>query len=442
MFFGTINIINLQLVIETFIASILFALPVFNRRKYFVAYAIIFGLIGCTIGYFFPALYYVGNIPLTIFYWSFMYIFLMVLSFGYSLICFKMKPLNAVLISVASYLIHHINNMSADTINQAISLYENLNETAYEILKWSICIIVLFIVYFLFFLYYFKQKKENLSLIYDSKQITFFSTVVVSCTIIISSSFRIIYFQNDIKALFLVSCISNLATCIILAFFFFSILRHNKIQHELEIEKRLFDESKKQYELSKENIDSLNIKFHDLKYRVQMLSQNQKIEESDLKDIYQGLDVYESVVKTGNKPLDVVLTEYSLRCENNDIHFTSIADGKALNFMSPYDIYSLFGNAITNAIEAVTKIEDKEKRNISLVMKKKGNILTIELENYYLANTIKSSNGVFKTSKNDNFNHGYGIKSMENIVKKYEGSINIWPDGGIFHLTITFITPM
>lgn len=366
----------------------------------------------------------------------------MVLSFGYSLICFKMKPLNAVLISVASYLIHHINNMSADTINQAISIYGNLNETAYEILKWSICIIVLFIVYFLFFLYYFKEKKENLSLIYDSKQITFFSTVVVSCTIIISSSFRIIYFQNDIKALFLVSCISNLATCIILAFFFFSILRHNKIQHELEIEKRLFDESKKQYELSKENIDSLNIKFHDLKYRVQMLSQNQKIEESDLKDIYQGLDVYESVVKTGNKPLDVVLTEYSLRCENNDIHFTSIADGKALNFMSPYDIYSLFGNAITNAIEAVTKIEDKEKRNISLVMKKKGNILTIELENYYLANTIKSSNGVFKTSKNDDFNHGYGIKSMENIVKKYEGSISIWPDGEIFHLTITFITPM
>lgn len=81
MFFGTINIINLQLVIETFIASILFALPVFNRRKYFVAYAIIFGLIGCTIGYSFPALYYVDNIPLTIFYWSFMYIFLMVLSF-------------------------------------------------------------------------------------------------------------------------------------------------------------------------------------------------------------------------------------------------------------------------------------------------------------------------------------------------------------------------
>ena len=83
-----------------------------------------------------------------------------------------------------------------------------------------------------------------------------------------------------------------------LAFFFFSILRHNKIQHELEIEKRLFDESKKQYELSKENIDSLNIKFHDLKYRVQMLSQNQKIEESDLKDIYQ---VLSTLVRIGPK---------------------------------------------------------------------------------------------------------------------------------------------
>ena len=198
-------------------------------------------------------------------------------------------------------------------------------------------------------------------------------------------------------------------------------------------------ERKEQYELSKENIDSLNIKFHDLKYRVALLtSSNETISKDSLKDIYRDIDVYEALAKTGNKALDIVLTQYALRSENYHIKFTSIADGKALSFMSDYDIYVLFGNAITNAIEATSKLENEEKRLISLIMKRKGNVLYIELENFFKKEDFIMKNGLLQTSKSDKEYHGFGMKSMENIVHKYDGVMSFKIDNDIFHLLITF----
>ncbi len=39
---------------------------------------------------------------------------------------------------------------------------------------------------------------------------------------------------------------------------------------------------------------------------------------------------------------------------DKDIVITCIADGKLLEFISSTDLYSLFGNALDNAIEAVS----------------------------------------------------------------------------------------
>ena len=47
---------------------------------------------------------------------------------------------------------------------------------------------------------------------------------------------------------------------------------------------------------------------------------------------------------------------------------TVIADGSALNFMRPAELYALFGNALDNAIEAARGIEDRSRRSISLVV--------------------------------------------------------------------------
>lgn len=438
MFFGEINNVNAQLVLEIYIASFFLSYPIFDRKKGFIWKYLLLTVIFITLGYFFPT-YWDSNPFLTTFYWTFMYGTLLLFSLPALLLCFKMNFYNAVLVCLSSYLIHHINNIFASIFTDSISMFTNIDGIPFQIIKWSIAFVSILFTYFIFFHFYRLQRKASLQLTFNNKQLVFFAFVVIIFTIIISSGVRVFYYVSDIKTLFLIGLISNFASCLILVILFFFFLKHNHIQQELEIEKRLMKERKEQYELSKENIDSLNIKFHDLKYRVALLtSSNEAISKDSLKDIYRDIDVYEALAKTGNKALDIVLTQYALRSENNHIKFTSIADGKALSFMSDYDIYVLFGNAITNAIEATSKLENEEKRLISLIMKRKGNVLYIELENFFKKEDFIIKNGLLQTSKSDKEYHGFGMKSMENIVHKYDGVMSFKIDNDIFHLLITF----
>lgn len=40
------------------------------------------------------------------------------------------------------------------------------------------------------------------------------------------------------------------------------------------------------------------------------------------------------------------------------------------------------------------------------------------------------------TTKKDSINHGFGLKSIENIVKKYNGDLKICTNNNIFELNI------
>ncbi len=441
MFFGEINFINLQLVLETCLASFLIAYPIFKKRSHFVIKSILSVILFCVLGYFFPSYYNETYWGINVLYWTFMYLSLLLFAMPGLLVCFKMNARNALLVALTSYLLHHINNILASTITSSIQLYTTISDNAFlnKLMIYTINGVILILTYAIFYYYYSEQRRENLKFVYNSNQLVFFGLIVVIFTIVISSVLRIAYYQNDNKVVYLVGLISNFSSCLVAMVFFFVFMRRNKLQEELQIEKQILEQSKKQYEISRENIDSLNIKFHDLKHRVNLLTSNGNVTKEDLKDIYEDIDVYDAVVKTGNKALDTALTRNALRCENNHIKFTSIADGKSLSFMSDVDLYVLFNNAISNAIEATIKLEDEGKRHISLIIKAKGNIISVELENFFDPKTLKMSDGKILTSKEDEDYHGYGLKSMKNIVRKYNGVMKISTESDIFKLTMTFI---
>ena len=74
------------------------------------------------------------------------------------------------------------------------------------------------------------------------------------------------------------------------------------------------------------------------------------------------MQIYSAIVRTGNEISGYHFEQKkSLICENSGIHINCVADGSLLAFMNPVDLYTLFGNALDNAIEAVRKLESKEK---------------------------------------------------------------------------------
>mgnify|MGYP004556511707 CR=1 FL=1 len=156
-------------------------------------------------------------------------------------------------------------------------------------------------------------------------------------------------------------------------------------------------------------------------------------------ELEKGINIYDRAVKTGNETLDTLLTERSLLCERLSITFSCIIDGASLDFLSPGDIYSLFGNAVDNAIDAVNRLDSSDERIISLTVRRRMGMLSILIDNCY-AGTITFSDGLPKTSKPDAAEHGFGMRSIRMIVQKYGGEMTVTADE-LFHLSILLPIP-
>lgn len=233
---------------------------------------------------------------------------------------------------------------------------------------------------------------------------------------------------------FIAETLYAIVSCGLVLGVLFSMTKNDKIQNEMEITKQLLHREKEQYQLSKENIDIINIKCHDLKHQLSLIQDN--MQSQNLAEIESSVRIYESIIETGNNVLDVLLTEKSLYCESNNITITCLVDGKKLDFMDDMDIYSLFGNALTNAIESVKGIEEKQRRCIIVKLKKVNKFISIHFENFYEGNVVLE-NGLPVTSKDKNF-HGFGMKSMRYIADKYNGNMTLIAKNGTFKLDFLF----
>ena len=188
-----------------------------------------------------------------------------------------------------------------------------------------------------------------------------------------------------------------------------------------------------QYCVTKETIDLVNKKYHDLKHQLSLLadSSSEKTKKS-IDEIKKDIKLYETVYKTGNDVLDTILTSKASICLEKEIGLTCIADGSAIRFMNEMDICSFFGNALDNAIESVEKIKDKDKRIINIKVYQQNMFLIVSLENYYEGRLLYENGELQSTKKNRASNHGYGVKSIRSVVEKYGGRIKINTDDNWF----------
>ncbi len=210
----------------------------------------------------------------------------------------------------------------------------------------------------------------------------------------------------------------------------------------LENERHLRRQMEEQYELSRENISIINQKCHDLKHQVSALRliRNPDEREAGLQELERAVLIYDSVVKTGNEVLDTVLTEKSLLCEKEGISWTCMADGRLLGFMQPVDLYTLFGNALDNAIESSQAVSNLEQRTVVVAVRNQHGTAFIQVENYY-TQPIRLQDGTPVTTKKDAENHGYGLKSIRSITARYGGVMDISAEDNIFRLNILIPLP-
>jgi sensor histidine kinase regulating citrate/malate metabolism len=210
---------------------------------------------------------------------------------------------------------------------------------------------------------------------------------------------------------------------------------------EASLMQSMLERQYEQFCLSKETIENINRKYHDLKHSIVAIrAENDPQKRAEYLDgIEQSIKMYEAQNKTGNPVLDVLLTTKSTYCLENKINFTCVVDGLAVAFINVMDVCSLFGNALDNAIESVMALPE-EKRLIKLAVYSQNGFVLIQVANYY-ANTLCYEDGNLVTSKTDKHNHGFGLKSIRQVAEKYGGTLHVTTDNNWFSLSVIVPIP-
>ncbi len=239
----------------------------------------------------------------------------------------------------------------------------------------------------------------------------------------------------QLKGIHCVVCVGVLAMS-------YELLVNRHLREESAVAQNMLEAERRQYELSRANIEAINIKCHDIRHQIRQLDDGHAAVSSDvLEDIAREVNVYDSLIHTGNDALDTILSEKGLICEQEGISFRCIADGTTIGFMAPTDIYALFGNALDNAIEASRDLGEPSDRSISLTVREAAGMASIHVENRFADEVLFGDDGLPLTSKGDTANHGFGTRSMRLVATRYDGTMATRVTGDVFHLNIALPLP-
>lgn len=228
----------------------------------------------------------------------------------------------------------------------------------------------------------------------------------------------------------------SMLCCILVIIMEQYLFRENRLNREKETMEQLLSIANVQQKSSKEAIDIINIKCHDLKHQMKHLQglENDNERSEYIEEIKNAISIYDATYHTGCETLDYILREKTLISDERNIAFSCMVDGSLLNFIDKTDLYALLGNALDNALEQEIK-EEEEVRMISLRIQKSGQMVMIYLENT-CSNSLQFYNGMPLTTKEDKNYHGFGVRSMSYIVKKYEGNMVMYIEDRKFILNI------
>lgn len=177
-------------------------------------------------------------------------------------------------------------------------------------------------------------------------------------------------------------------------------------------------------ELEKQQLEIRKIN-HNLNHILIILQSHLKQGEykEALEYIDKNLDIhikaYQALTHTGMTMIDSTINHQIYQMKEQNIEYNEdITKILHLGSIVPDDLSLVLGLAFDNAREACEKVKDQRK--ISLKLQSKQTHIIIHITN----SIPRGSHPYFhKTSKKDSVAHGYGVKGIKEIAKKYHGDV-------------------
>ena len=206
-----------------------------------------------------------------------------------------------------------------------------------------------------------------------------------------------------------------------------------------ETAKVIAEREHRAYVTLKRNLETMRAMAHDMKYYTEALQRTGMPDRMATDRIAEAVRIYEETFDTGCEALDLLLSDKAAVCASKGISLICSADASQLADMDVGDLYSLFGNALDNAVEHLQTVAESEKRYIRLEVKEIGAFVSVTLRNYCVLPPI--STDAIESTKMDKPLHGYGIPNIRSVAARYGGDLRIERTGTEFVLRVLLHIP-
>lgn len=256
---------------------------------------------------------------------------------------------------------------------------------------------------------------------------------ISNCTLVEINAENDIYNFNYFTMVFFVA---SIAIVFLLFFLVFKITKDYEQQQTLTLINQKNEMLQKSLDDTEKTFNLWRTSIHDYKNNMIMLSK--LADENKISEIKDYLEKETAILnnkvfytKTGNSVVDAIInTKYNIALTKNiDFIVNAVIPSDCL--VSNIDFAAIIGNLVDNAIEASEK-EDNPFVIVNIKMNK--NFLVIDIANRYSGVLISDS-----TTKENKFEHGIGLKSVKNAVKKYDGVFDLKQEGEYVHATVLLV---
>ena len=291
--------------------------------------------------------------------------------------------------------------------------------TASHVIETIVLVMVYLAVYLLFVR---PVRKDRLELVEDRHMFLAFlvcAVAVIGFDVVIKDAVAQGLGAGTAMAMRLV----HVSFCCFLLYFDYKSLAGTRLEVESAIDRHIIEERGRQYEESRLAMDGANQRMHDICHAVStavadMGSTGDERIDALVMQILDDVRHYDAVVKTGYEPLDTVLTERGLMCQNEGVTLSPMADGQALSFMQPAEVYTLVGGLLDAAIEDVVDAAPSE-RDISLSVRRREGMAVVCVEHFARDDARWRPD-----------------RAIDLVVERYDGSVAHSLEDGIRRVTV------
>ena len=143
---------------------------------------------------------------------------------------------------------------------------------------------------------------------------------------------------------------------------------------------------------------------------------------------------YEVQKYTGVGAVDAIISEWHQKALEEGIGWEWEGGFLGQTEIETFDLCVIFSNLLSNAVEAVRKMEDGREKKIQISCGTFRGRFCIRISNTCRLDLESKSH--YNTTKNDFKNHGFGLMNIQNTVEKIHGEFHKSVENGVFSAEI------